>query len=515
MLKKFYCETDGPNWTNKTNWGSSGALSTWYGVTADHQGKVHALNLDGNMLSGKIPPELGNLTGLGALDLQNNQLTGSIPAELGNLTALLFLRLSNNMLSGSIPPELGMRPDLTVLDLGNNELSGEIPEELGDLTNLEELSLWSNQELMIQTQDLSLLRNQDRAALRIIYNANNGAQWRNNNNWLSDEPLGDWYGVTVNDDGLVAGLDLRSNNLREPVDGAFSGLPSLETLILSGNRALTGELPLGLMDLSDLMALNVRCTGVSVPDNEDFRTWLAGITFTSSYCPPPPPPPPPPESGCEGLQEDRGEDGLAISPDCVGTSLIVIGSEEGEYITIELSVAGNEEPEEVPSIILSSSLLERVETVSFDLRIPSEEELPEGLRLGGFAAEAGIGNSMLEEDETVTVCLPAPYFEDDEESMPRLYRYEEGWNPLSGSGIETVNGKRSVCTDVSFLPSLLGVFVEIPEPPEEESDGGCSIASGGAGRSGSFNVAFNLFLIMFSLVGAFRRRRQICVHRTR
>ncbi|MDE0291570.1 MAG: hypothetical protein OXK19_03505 [Candidatus Dadabacteria bacterium] len=136
VLKKFYCETDGPNWTNKTNWGSSGALNTWYGVTADHQGKVHALNLDGNMLSGKIPPELGNLTGLGALDLQNNQLTGSIPAELGNLTALLFLRLSNNMLTGSIPPELGMRPDLTVLDLGNNELSGEIPEELGDLTNL-------------------------------------------------------------------------------------------------------------------------------------------------------------------------------------------------------------------------------------------------------------------------------------------------------------------------------------------------------------------------------------------
>lgn len=57
--------------------------------------------------------------------------------------------------------------------------------------------------------------------------------------------------------------------------------------------------------------------------------------------------------------------------------------------------------------------------------------------------------------------------------------------------------------------------VEIPEPREEESDGGCLIASRETGRSGSFNVAFNLFLIMFGLVGVFWRRRRICVHRDR
>ncbi|MDE0477807.1 MAG: leucine-rich repeat domain-containing protein, partial [Candidatus Dadabacteria bacterium] len=604
VLKKFYCETDGPNWTNKTNWGSSGALSTWYGVIANNQGKVFALLLRENMLSGSIPPELGSLTDLGQLYLNNNMLSGSIPPELGSLTALreLYLNnnelsgeippelgsltalrelyLSHNMLSGSIPPELGrfisldeldlshnmlsgsIPPELvgreegflylfylTELDLSNNELSGKIPEELGDLTNLEqlhlhenelsgeipeeldelpslvEISIWSNPEIEIRFKDLNLLGN-DRTKLRYIYNANNGAQWKNNNNWLSDEPLGDWYGVTVNDNGKVTGLDLQSNNLRGPVDGAFSGLLYLGTLNLSGNCGLTGELPLGLMRAPSLKTLNLGSTGVGVPDNEDFRDWLAGISFTSSSCVSPPRPsspsspssPPPssspssplPESDFEGLQEDRGEDGLAISPGGVGTSLIVISREEARYITIELSVMGNEYPEDLPSIILSPSLLERVEAVSFSLSAPSEEELPEGLRLEGFVVEAGIGNAMLGAGETVTVCLPAGV----EESTPRLYRYEEQWNPLSGSVVETVNGNRSVCADVSFLPSLFGVFVEIPGVMEE-SAGGCSVASGETGRGGSFNVAFNLFLIMFGLVGVFRRRRRICVHRAR
>ena len=37
----------------------------------------------------------------------------------------------------------------------------------------------------------------DRQALVAFYNATDGANWRNNENWLSDEPLDAWYGVTV------------------------------------------------------------------------------------------------------------------------------------------------------------------------------------------------------------------------------------------------------------------------------------------------------------------------------
>ena len=47
------------------------------------------LYLEGNRLTGSIPPELGDLTNLQRLILGANQLTGSIPAELGNLTNLI------------------------------------------------------------------------------------------------------------------------------------------------------------------------------------------------------------------------------------------------------------------------------------------------------------------------------------------------------------------------------------------------------------------------------------------
>ena len=39
----------------------------------------------------------------------------------------------------------------------------------------------------------------DRAALVALYAATDGENWDDNSNWLSDAPLGDWYGVTTRD----------------------------------------------------------------------------------------------------------------------------------------------------------------------------------------------------------------------------------------------------------------------------------------------------------------------------
>ena len=56
-------------------------------------------------------------------------LTGEIPPELGNLTNLRELNLRNNMLSGELPPELDKLTNLTGFDLRNNtELSGVLPD---------------------------------------------------------------------------------------------------------------------------------------------------------------------------------------------------------------------------------------------------------------------------------------------------------------------------------------------------------------------------------------------------
>ena len=49
----------------------------------------------------------------------------------------------------------------------------------------------------------------DRAALVALYNATDGPNWYDSDNWLGDMPLGEWYAVTTDSDGRVTRLNLR------------------------------------------------------------------------------------------------------------------------------------------------------------------------------------------------------------------------------------------------------------------------------------------------------------------
>ena len=150
-LVALYNATDGPNWTNNTNWLSDAPLDDWYGVTTDAAGRVVRLNLSGywdsdtgeavrHGLKGPIPGEVGKLTELTHLLLTWNELT-SIPPELGNLGRLQELWLRFNKLSVPIPPELGKLDSLRILDLGYTGVTGPIPPEIGGLSNLRYLYL--------------------------------------------------------------------------------------------------------------------------------------------------------------------------------------------------------------------------------------------------------------------------------------------------------------------------------------------------------------------------------------
>ena len=52
--------------------------------------QLEVLSLNGNQLTGTIPPELGSLTNLERLYLSDNQLTGPIPPELGRASPSCF-----------------------------------------------------------------------------------------------------------------------------------------------------------------------------------------------------------------------------------------------------------------------------------------------------------------------------------------------------------------------------------------------------------------------------------------
>ncbi len=102
------------------DWGVDSAITGWEGVTvAGTPSRVTKLLLSNESLSGSIPAELGDLSGLTHLDLSSNSLTGEIPRELGGLPNLQEIRLFGNSLTGCIPAPLRHVPtnDLSTLNL--------------------------------------------------------------------------------------------------------------------------------------------------------------------------------------------------------------------------------------------------------------------------------------------------------------------------------------------------------------------------------------------------------------
>lgn len=113
----------------------------------------------------------------------------------------------------------------------------------------------------------------DHAALVAFYQATGGANWANNGNWLSDQPVSQWHGVTTDDDGRVTKVILSSNNLTGAIPTDLAGLTKLQTLTLRGNR-LTGEIP-------DLSALSDTLGWLNLEHNElsgEIPLWLGDFT---------------------------------------------------------------------------------------------------------------------------------------------------------------------------------------------------------------------------------------------
>ncbi|XP_074576784.1 receptor-like protein EIX2 [Curcuma longa] len=87
-----------------------------------------SIDLSDNNLSGEVPGELMDLSGLLVLNLARNQLHGEVLQQISDLHELLSLDLSNNRFNGSIPASMASMTFLGYLNLSNNNFSGRVAD---------------------------------------------------------------------------------------------------------------------------------------------------------------------------------------------------------------------------------------------------------------------------------------------------------------------------------------------------------------------------------------------------
>ena len=76
----------------------------------------------------------------------------------------------------------------------------------------------------------------DREVVTAPYNATDGHNWSVDQNWLTNSPLRDWYGVEVESQGLVVKLVLCSNQLGGEIPEEFGNLIDSTRVFLRGNQ---------------------------------------------------------------------------------------------------------------------------------------------------------------------------------------------------------------------------------------------------------------------------------------
>ena len=275
VLEALYHATGGPDfWTRSDNWLTDAPLNGWYGVKADSDGRVKALELGGNSLNGTIPPEIGNLTALEHLYLGGNRLTGPIPPEIGNLAALKALRLFQNALSGPLPLQLANLAALEDLNLDYN--AGLCTPD--DSPRL--LLAWLSALNVQPPERCAVLRAAlvgDRAALEALYHATGGPNWERSDNWLTDAPPKYWDGVSTDSEGRVWNVQLHRNGLSGTIPAEISNLTAVVALSLDDND-LAGAIPpeIGNLAAMEWLSLNGNNLTGSIPPEIGNLAALAG-----------------------------------------------------------------------------------------------------------------------------------------------------------------------------------------------------------------------------------------------
>ncbi len=272
-LIAFYNSTDGPNWTDHTNW-LSGNVVSWAGVGVVGN-RVQTLALNGNNLTGSIPDEFCDLTALEYIYLRSNHLSGNLPTCIGNAVSINSIDLSNNNMSGTFPAAFATTmPDLADIWISNNHFTG-----FPDLTSVIELS-----NLHVDGNELTfehIVPNTSILNLGYVYSPQNTIM-QNGPDVLIN--IFDPFTLSVVIGGTGNTYQWQANFLDVVDNARFTGAT---TSTLSNNSALVADGGFYSCIVKNaaapLLTLQVQSSRVEVTDNRLPQT-LNYPTDTSMYC---------------------------------------------------------------------------------------------------------------------------------------------------------------------------------------------------------------------------------------
>ncbi len=139
------------------------------------------------------------------------------------------------------------------------------------------------QAITVKQSGMQKILEAERQALIDLYNATGGDNWKNNENWCSDKPVSEWYGVNCNSNGTVYKIHLIDNNLAGELPESIGNLTSLTSLSLWSNQ-LTGSIPESIGNLTSLTSLDLgpnQLTG-SIPESIGNLTSLTYLLLGSN-----------------------------------------------------------------------------------------------------------------------------------------------------------------------------------------------------------------------------------------
>ena len=272
------------------------------------------INLQGNNISGTIPATLSGLTGLEYVLISWNHFSGTFPDLSGNTNLKSLYIAYNDFQFADLEPHFNA---INNLIQSNNGTFWYVPMNPVDVELSYDVVYGNNYTFTMPTvngtgvtyqwyrndtiipgatsqtynitnaqhsdlgdyvckasspviPDLTIDRNvihlygpvvqQDRDALIALYNSTDGANWWNNTNWLSTQPVYEWYGVKMRGDRVIE-INLLYNNLNGTLPSEIGDLTELKSLNLSYNGPyynsgdLHGSIPTEIGNLSKLKEL--------------------------------------------------------------------------------------------------------------------------------------------------------------------------------------------------------------------------------------------------------------------